>query len=142
LSTASILDRIARRRIVEGLAIGTIAALIEVVLVVPTDRTQALIASAVGAPIGFLAMFTVLGLQVINPACSYRLLRWACTGFFVVSSLVGLFTLATYPFMLDADASASIHMAPCAIAAAAASHAIWERYGARKLASSAAPVVR
>jgi hypothetical protein len=126
-----LLDRVSHRHVASAVAIGTIAALIEVMLVAHADRAWAIAASALSAPIGFAMAFVVLGIQVVNPGCSYRLLQWACAGFFIVGAFAGVFLIAAYPF--DYDASAPIHMAPCALAIAAGAYVIWRRYSKRKL---------
>jgi hypothetical protein len=130
-----LLDRVSRSHVTVAVGIGTIAALLEVMIVAHTDRAWALAASALTAPVGFAMAFVVLGIQVVNPGCSYRLLRWACTGFFAAGSAAAVVFVAAYPF--DYDASAPIHMAPCALAIAAAAYVIWRRYSKRKLGVTA-----
>jgi hypothetical protein len=126
-----LLDRVSRKQVASAVAIGTVAALIEVAVVAHTDRAWALAASALSAASGFAIAFVVLGIQVVNPACSHRLLQWACTFFFVVSAFAAVFFVAIYP--VDYDASEPIHMAPCALGVAAATYVIWRRYSKRKL---------
>ncbi|HEY1546230.1 MAG TPA: hypothetical protein VGG28_00350 [Kofleriaceae bacterium] len=130
-----ILDRVSGRLVVVATVAGTIAASIEVALVAHTYRSWALIGSALAAPVGFVLAWIVLGVQVVNPACSYRLLRMLCSLFFVASAFAAVFWIASYPIMYDA--TMPIHMSPCALGVAAAAYVIWRRYGERKRAATA-----